>query len=40
VREVTRAAKKLVREGLLLEEDEKRIVEEAETKGVGLWKTP
>jgi hypothetical protein len=40
VQEVARAAKKLVKEGFLLREDEKRIVEEAEMKGVGPWKTP
>jgi hypothetical protein len=40
VREVARAARRLVREGFLLQEDEERIVEEADAKGVSLWKTP
>ena len=37
VRAVARAAKKLVKEGFLLEEDEDRIVERAERDGVNLW---
>ena len=39
VRAVTRAAKKLVREGFLLKEDEDRIVDRAERDGVNLWLT-
>ena len=40
VREVAHAAKKLVKDGFLLEEDKDRLVEEAEVKGVELWKMP
>ena len=40
MRKVAHAAKKLVKEGFLLEEDEDRIVEEAEVKGFELWKMP
>jgi hypothetical protein len=37
VRAVTRAAKKLVKEGFLLKEDEDRIIDRAERDGVNLW---
>jgi hypothetical protein len=37
---VTQAATRLVQRRFLLHEDKERIVEEAEAKGVGLWKTP
>ena len=37
MRAVTRAAKKLVKEGFLLKEDEDRIVDRAERDGVNLW---
>jgi hypothetical protein len=37
VRQVAHAAKKLVKEGFLLEEDEDRIVARAERSGVQLW---
>jgi hypothetical protein len=40
VRVVTQAATRLVQRRFLLHEDKERIVEEAEMKGVGLWKTP
>jgi hypothetical protein len=39
VREVAHAARKLVKEGFLLEEDKERLIEEAEAKGVELWKS-
>jgi hypothetical protein len=37
VQEVADAAKKLVEQGYLLEEDEDRIVQRAERSGVKLW---
>ena len=41
VREVVnQAARRLVKEGFLLEEDKERLIEEAEAKGVELWKSP
>lgn len=40
VREVAHAARRLVKEGFLLEEDKERLIEEAEAKGVELWKSP
>ena len=40
VKVVSQAATQLVQRRFLLHEDKERIVEEAEAKGVGLWKTP
>ena len=40
VKVVNQAATQLVQRRFLLHEDKERIVEEAEAKGVGLWKTP
>lgn len=37
VKEVAKAAKKLVKDGFLLEEDEERIVSRAEAEGMRLW---